>query len=336
MTEAEIVARRGAFDGGVGAALDAMALLSVHEVGVFTALVEGPATAAELGQRCAVSPWRLGAFLDRTAALGFLAKEGERYALVAGDQALFAGGVGQRAGLTFTDSATFFARLARGTEVLRTDVAIPVAGTGGDATAEERARFLRHVHERSLAGAAEVAKLLLARPVTRLVDLGSGLGTYATALLREAPAATAVLVDRPNAAPVVEAHIHEAGLEGRARFLAADFVEEDFGEGFDLALLSNIAHNIGADAMLKTLRRLRHALRPGGRVAIKDLVVDADRLGPSSAGRFALSMALFTERGGVFPAGEVADWLEATGFGDVETHQLRDAAGSYLVVGHLR
>ncbi len=180
-----------AYGAVAGRATDALALLGAYEVGAFAALLGGPRTADEIGATCGVSGWRLGAFLDRVAALGFLVKEEDRYGLVAGDEGLF-DPAGDRAGsLGFHDVAGTFARLGRGVEVLRTDTPLPVAGSGGEASAEERARFLRYLHTRSLAGAEEVAgRLLAGGPARRVVDLGSGLGTYTVTLLRRDPDAT--------------------------------------------------------------------------------------------------------------------------------------------------
>jgi len=100
----------------------------------------------------------------------------------------------------------------------------------------------------------------------------------------------------------------------------------------DPALVGNLIHNLGEADSRRLLGRLRSRVAPGGRVAIKDLVVDDDRLAPASAGRFAVSMALFTDGGGVFPASEAVTWLEAEGFTHESTTVLQRAGGSYLVV----
>ncbi len=333
MNDDPLADRIRAYDDVVGMAQDSMALLAAFETGVFAALLAGPATAPELGDRLGVSGWRLGAFLDRVVAQGFLVKDGGTYALVAGDEGLFDGTAGRTRSLGFADSETFFGRLARGADVLRTDQSLAVAGTGGDAPPAERARFLRYLHERSQGGADEVASELTREPVRRVLDLGSGMGTYATAILRRATDATAVLVDRPNAGPVVAEHLHDVGLSDRARFIGGDFLQDDLGGGFDLAVVSNIVHNIGSETTCRLLRRVHGLLLPGGRVAIKDLAIQPDRLAPASAGRFALTMALFTERGGVFPAEEAVDWLGATGFTLESMRDLVVAKGSWLVVG---
>lgn len=318
-----------------GMARDAAALLAVAEVGAFDALRAGPLTADQIGERCSVSQWRIRAFLDRVAANGFLVKDGETYALVPGDAVLFDPEAGYTGRLGFADVGQAFGRLSKSVEVLRSDQTLPMAGSGGDAPQEERERFLRYLHGRSSEGAVEVAQLLCAEPVSSVVDLGCGLGTYAAAVLKEAPSARATLVDRANAEQAITSFFAEEGLSERATFVGGDVLESDFGGGFDLALVGNLVHNLGEADSRALLRRLRSRMAPGGRVVVKDVAVDADRLGPESVGRFALWMALFTDRGGVFPAGEVEGWLVDAGFTLERTIDLTVAEGSYLVIGRV-
>ena len=74
----------------VGRIDEGVAILLVHELGAFEALLDGPLSVEELGQLCDAAPRRLGAMLDVVVALGFLAREDDgRYALVQGDQRLF-------------------------------------------------------------------------------------------------------------------------------------------------------------------------------------------------------------------------------------------------------
>jgi hypothetical protein len=110
-----------AFGDVAGMAKDAMALLAVLEVGAFRALLAGPATAAELGEATQVSGWRLGSLLDRVSAMGFLVKDGERYALISGDEALFDPDGEHSQALDFADVDTTFSRLAQCVTVLRSD-----------------------------------------------------------------------------------------------------------------------------------------------------------------------------------------------------------------------
>ncbi len=332
MTELE--ARIQAFGAVVDGAQDAMALLSLLELGVFQRLVAGPLTAHVLGEQVGVDGDRLRAFLDRVSALGFLRKDGERYRLLAADVALFDPAHGRSRALGFSTVAQLFGRCAQAVEVLTSDTSLSVAGTGAEASVEDRTRFLHYLHSRSQDIAAELAGALLAAgPAARVVDLGSGLGSYAAAVLDRAPEARALLVDRPTARPAVEAFLVEAGLEDRVSFQGGDFLADDWGSGHDLAFASNLVHNLGEAATRELLALCHQRLAPGGRVVLKDLVVAEDRLSPPSATRFALSMALFTDRGGVWPAGECRAWLEDLGFVDVHEVPLVTAPDAWVLVG---
>jgi len=327
-------ARIAAFGEVVSGAQDTMALLTVFELGVFTALWRSPQTAHELGDALGVNGHRLRAFLDRVAALGFLAKQTDRYSLVPGDEDLFDPEHDRARALGFASVEKTLGRCARAVEVLRSDTSMAVAGTGAQASVEERTRFLQYLHTRSEAIAAELAELLCQTPARRIVDLGCGLGTYAAAVLSLAPDATALLVDRDTAEPAVRAFLADRGLSTRARFQAGDFLTHDWGHGFDLALASNLVHNLGHKATVALLARTLERLAPGGRVVVKDLVVDDDRLAPTGATRFALMMALFTDRGGVFPASEVAGWMRELGYVEVGEVSLQTAPDAWVLVGH--
>jgi len=188
-------------------------------------------------------------------------------------------------------------------DVLGDDRPLQVAGSGGEVSAQERRRFLRYIHTVSVDVADEVADLLA--PAHRVLDLGSGLGTYALALVRRG-ATTATLVDRPNAEGPIRELWDEEGLSDRMTFLGGDLME--------------------------LFARIREGLAPEGRVAVKDIAIAEDGLSPDDASRFAVSMAMFTESGGVYPASVVAGWLVEAGFRVTDTVDLRRAEGSRLIV----
>lgn len=325
--------RRQAFAEVAGAAYDSLALLAMLEIGVFDALRSGPATLAQLAERTKTSAARLRPMLDRVGAVGFLLKKHGHYQLVPGDEPLF--DPNHVHALQLSDVHPTFTRMARAVDVLRTDRKIDVAGTGAEATAEDRHRFLHYLHTRSIDGANEVAELLTRTTVSRLLDVGCGLGTYTAAILRRAPEARAELMDRPTAAPSVDAFLRDEGLADRATFRPGDFTRDPWGSGFDLVLISNVVHLVGEAGTRRLLDQTAAALAPGGRIAIKDTAIDTDGYHPTSAGRFGVLMSMVTDGGGVFGAPEVGGWLEQSGFTVVEEHELVRATGAYMLVARL-
>lgn len=329
-------ARADAYQRIVGGVLEAMALLTVHDLGVFQALLDGPRVLEELAGVLGAAPRRLRAFLEVVVDQGFLRHEGDAYALIEGDEALFhPEGMG-RFLLSFHPAATTFDHAGRALEAIRQDRSLIMAGPGSDVSEAERRRFLAHLDARSRDVAAETARVLTqgtGAGIRRIADLGGGVGTYSHALLRALPEAHAALIDRPNAEAAAREYAAAASVGARLDFLGVDFLEEDWGRDYDLVLLSNLVHCYGPADNARLLARAVERLAPGGLVAVKDLHASPDRRGPPAAVRFAVRMALHTDAGDVYSSDQVAAWLEGAGLEGVATHGLEQAPESYLVVG---
>ncbi len=56
------------------------------------------------------------------------------------------------------------------------------------------------------------------------------------------------------------------------------------------------------------------ALKPGGRIGIRDVVMEPSRTEPVGGALFAINMLVHTETGGTFTFEELAEDVEATGF----------------------
>jgi trans-aconitate methyltransferase len=314
-------------------AQETMAVLALADLGVFEALRAGPMTAAELAKKTGAVERRLGPFLDAVASIGFLERRNTQYALVRGDGDLLdpAGPWATQIGLG--GLAGFFGDLAGTVERLRSGGRLDKAGTGAEVPDEQRHRFLRYMHARVGRAAREVAALLTEEPVDVVADLGSGAGTYAFEILRRAPRANAVLVDRPNAEPVVAELARAARVEDRAAFVGGDLFDVDFGRGFDLVLLADVLHSYGREANARLIALAADRLVSGGRVAVKDYRIDLERTGPPGGIWFAVTMAICTDEGNVYGPEEVAEWMRAAGLEPAVAHALDESPDSYLLTG---
>jgi len=312
---------------------DVIALESLREVGVFQALLSGPKDLDALAQQTGTAALRLRAFLDLVRHIGFLEKEGGRYRLVQGDEALFDPDGPLKGNPGVPDFQTYLQRRGAAAHVLRSDEPVASPATGGAVSDTMRHQFLQHVHDYSLDIADEVAQLLTRFHPQRIADLGCGPGTYTIALLAANPEGTAVLVDRPNAGSFVENLCAASHLQHRTTFVAADILNEDFGTGFDLILLSENIHNFGPRENQQLLNHVARSLKPGGRIAIKDTRISADRSGPLSALRFAYSLSIFSPHGTLYPEDEVVKMLEKAQLDHEITLNMDCRPDSYLVVG---
>lgn len=117
--------------------------------------------------------------------------------------------------------------------------------------------------------------------------------------------------------PIARGHIREAGLEARVTVREGDLRTGSLGEGYDLVLVSAICHMLDEDRNRDLLRRCAEALKPGGRIAVREFILAPDRAGPPAATLFALNMLVGTARGNTYTEAEYRGWLEGAGFRNI-------------------
>jgi ubiquinone/menaquinone biosynthesis C-methylase UbiE len=166
--------------------------------------------------------------------------------------------------------------------------------------------------------APAVVKDISSVPFTHLLDVGGGSGTWTLAWLAVNPSAKATLYDLPHVVPMAEARLRAAGQLDRVRLVPGDFEKDpQLPTGADLAWISAIIHQQNRaenrDLFAKTFR----ALRPAGRVLIRDIVMDDSRTRPAVGALFAINMLTATRTGGTFTLAEIRQDLEASGFREI-------------------
>jgi hypothetical protein len=230
-------------------------------------------------------------------------------------------------------------------EVIRTDRPLPID------PAHEHG-YQRHLLAASAPAARELVGRLpawLGRTPRSLIDLGGGAGAYTAAFLDAYPDATATLVDVPAVAELARVELARFGdrvriIAGDARdviahdriahdsivhdriardSLAHDRIASDAPGDLvehDVALLANVLHLHGPDACAELCAA---AARAGELVIVKDL--DPETL---QGKLFALGMAVYTERGAVYPAAEIRACLT-----DPLDHRLEATPDGLVVTG---
>ncbi len=122
-----------------------------------------------------------------------------------------------------------------------------------------------------------------------------------------------VVFDSEATLTVAEGNIRAAGLEERVTCRVGDALEDDLGGPYDLIFISNVVHIYSAATNRQLLGRCASALAPGGRLVIKDFLLDDDRLEPPGGAVFAVNMLVSTQSGDCYTVSEINDWLSAHG-----------------------
>lgn len=173
--------------------------------------------------------------------------------------------------------------------------------------------------------AARLAELPL--PDGVVLDLGCGAGTYGRVVARHL-GRDAVLCDRPAVIEVVKQ------LDQTAAWWPRDLLDDRDGQralpSAAAVLLCNLLHLYDAATAARLLATAAAALRPGGWLVVRELVIDADRRAPLRSVLFALNMALFTDGGDVHEAATIERLLAAAGLSDVRAESIDDEPESRL------
>ncbi len=302
---------------------ESVVLLTAVELELFTLLdrrgpLRAEAVARELGLDCRAA----GIFLYALAGMGLLEVREDAFANSPLSDELLVAGRPAFQGDILRHNQNLIGRWMQLPQVLRSGE--PAAGGPtalGDR--EQRRNFILGMSNIAGQMAGRVGEALELSGVSRVLDLGGGPATYAIEFCRMNPRLRATVFDLPPVIDEVTAElVREAGLSDRIDFIRGDYLQDELGSGYDLVLISNIIHSLDPEQIGLILRKSLAALRPGGRVAVKDFLLDEDRVNPPFSSMFSINMLVGTHRGRDYTAGEVRELLKDAGFGAFSFHDL--------------
>jgi SAM-dependent methyltransferase len=129
---------------------------------------------------------------------------------------------------------------------------------------------------------------------------------------------------------MAESRLAAAGLRDRVDLVAGDFTVDPLPAGADLVWISAIVHQNSREQNRRLFAKAFASLAPGGRVAIRDILMDDSRTSPVAGALFAVNMLVATEGGGTFTFAELRDDLEAEGFKDAAVLRREQAMSSIV------
>jgi precorrin-6B methylase 2 len=183
--------------------------------------------------------------------------------------------------------------------------------------AADQADFIGAMHNISGPIAAEVIAKLRPLKFDHLLDIGGASGTWTIAFLRAVPEARATLFDLPPVISIAEQRFAEAGLGDRVALVPGDFYTDELPDGADIAWLGAICHQNSREQNRALFAKIHKALKGGGAVVIRDVVMDPSHTSPEGGALFAVNMLVATEGGGTYTFDEYRQDLSDAGFGEV-------------------
>lgn len=183
--------------------------------------------------------------------------------------------------------------------------------------------FILGMHNIAVTKAKEVVSGVGLRGVKRVLDLGSGPGTYSMEMAGNGVSVT--LFDLPETIKIARDVVSRSKSgTGDIAFMDGDFLRDDIGSGYDLILISQIVHMFSEKVNMTLLRKCRKALNANGRVVVHDFLINDAHTIPSWSALFAINMLVSTEGGRTYSPNDIKGWFLKTGFRSVRKRLIVD------------
>jgi hypothetical protein len=311
------------------------AIKAAVEVGLFDAVAEGNRDARSIAARCEASERGVRILADFLVITGFLTKDEGGYGLTQ-DSALF---LDRRSPAYMGGTLDFLLAplLMKGFEDLAG--AVRKGGTvipeGGTVSVENPVwvKFARAMVPMAAPVAGQLPPLVGAGASGpyRVLDIAAGHGLYGLAFALHNPEAEVVGLDWPGVLEVAKEHAQRAGVAGRYQTIEGDAFGAEFGEGYDVVLLTNFLHHFDPPTCETLLRKVRAALKEGGAALTLEFVPNEDRVTPPLSAAFSLTMLAGTNGGDAYTFPELERMFANAGFSGSEARPLQGSPQQAIV-----
>jgi precorrin-6B methylase 2 len=293
--------------------MESRILLSAAELNLFTILEQTPLSAKEVAERIGGNAQAAAVLLDALSAMGLLEKRDGSYQCQPPALQLLSELSPHSILPMVRHMASLWTRWSRLTDVVKNAAALKDEFDFSRKAGELRA-FIGAMHVAGMPMAKKIAAAVDPAASRALLDVGGGSGTYTIAFLCAVPEMKATLFDLPDVIEMARERLRAEGLLERATLVAGSFYRDELPAGHDLALISAIIHMNSPEQNLDLYRKVFRSLNKGGRILVRDHVMDADRTRPRDGAIFAINMLVGTRGGGTYTYREIEEGLTQAGF----------------------
>lgn len=155
-----------------------------------------------------------------------------------------------------------------------------------------------------------------------VLDIAAGHGLFGIEIAKQNPQARVTGLDWAPVLRVALENARKAGVHDRYDMLPGSAFEVDFGGPYDAVLLTNFLHHFDPPTCVGLLKKVRAALKPGGRAFTLEFVPNEDRVSPPMPAAFSLIMLATTAAGDAYTLSELTSMYADAGFGGISGHPI--------------
>ncbi len=292
-------------------------LLSAVELEIFPILAPGALSVEEVAGKIGADVRGTGILLDALTALELLEKKDGRYILPLELVPFLSDESVETSVLPMLRHwGNLWLTWSNLTEVVRSGYSEAVFPDGKGKEVRQKA-FIEAMHVTGLINAKAIVSRVDLKETRKLLDIGGGSGVYTIAFLIENPDLSAFLFDLPPVLEITRNFISRESLLDRVELVPGNFQVDELPGGCDTAWLSAIIHQNSLSENMKLFSKIHTALLPGGRLIIRDHIMEPDRITPRDGAIFAINMLVGTKEGSTYTFDEIRGLLEKTGFSKI-------------------
>lgn len=313
------------------------ALKAAIDLDLFSEIGKGASTAEVLAERLKASERGIRILCDYLVTSGFLTKAGQSYGLTP-DTATFL----DRNSPAYIGSVTRFLAAPALTSAFSDVVgAVRKGGTvmseGGTVEVENPLwiEFARGMAPLIAPATQFIAEL--AGPSdgpVKVLDIAAGHGLFGIQIAQRNPQAEIFAVDWPGVLEVARENARAAGVGERHHLRSGSAFEVDYGEDYDVALLTNFFHHFDVPTCTRLMRKVHRALKDGGRALTLEFVPNEDRVTPPEVASFSFVMLCSTPAGDAYTFSQYEAMFRETGFAKNELHPTPVGIPQHVIVSH--
>jgi phospholipid N-methyltransferase len=308
---------------------------SAVELEIFTKIAEGNKTAGVIADACGAAERGVRILCDSMTVMGFLTKENGEYGLTDASAAFL-----DKNSMMYLGGTVDFIlspMQKRGFEDLTNAVI-----KGGSTVTEEGSldpespmwvKVARGMVGMMMPSAQMIAARIGFEPDQKLkvLDIAAGHGIFGIMVAQHYPNAEIYAVDWANVLQVATENAEKFGVADRHHLFEGSAFEVEFGDGYDIILLTNFLHHFDQETNENLLRKIHKSLNDGGKVLTLEFIPNDDRVSPPSEAMFSLVMLAGTPAGDAYTFAELKEMCENAGFSRNE-HVPLESMPQHLVI----
>jgi 2-hydroxy-4-(methylsulfanyl)butanoate S-methyltransferase len=300
--------------------LQSRVLFTLMKLRIFELIGEGVVPLDDLAASTGAKPATLARLLNAGVVLKLLAiEDGSRYRLTPVSLSVLLPSAGDGYLGNWIRNLSYF-----DVALSKLDEAVLLSGPTVDPSThfgsdrEVTKEFSLAMHNYATLRGRELAHYLDTTMCRSMLDVGCGHGAYSFHLGLANPALKLYLMDSAGVLEVAKETQKGYALRNEIQYLPGDALKDEFEGRYDLILISNALHALGAEASRALIQRLYSAVNPGGSLVIQAQFLRDDRLGERWPIMLDLIQLCVTSAGSNHTVQETRGWLEAAGFSDIE------------------